>query len=452
MNPRARASFFDKEKGISWPKFWATFSNIIMTNDVVPFSAIVKGDKKRKEEMEERSNRVEADKKLKDAQAQREAEYQQQMSAYEELYSRLKGDQTLEKILQENKILTGDDVRPKDAGYEFEVSPHGPHVGLLRELLVLFGLLETKETTAEEDYYWTADKANAWTILQDMHFADLSDGVVEREVLEKVIVHPAGFMVLKLRITDELERRDEAKGLMDHLKKDDARLPIVESGVKPSYEQIADNLGLTLPRIEWLHQLFASYLDPDPEAPDELPVDFYPDDPSFITKEKMKALVLEVQPDLTDMEFEARFTRIDEDASGKVEFDEFVKWVHQDEVRVLGDSNKKMTFEELAAVHEEALEVIMYLYNCFQDALPEGQEDHYPDEPAGLVEADLKDLVLILTPNASVDEIHQAFETIDVDEKGALEFDEFLEVLDFDDLPKELREKFASNEEEPAES
>merc|ERR1711966_149430 len=342
-----------------------------------------------------------------------------------------------------NKILTGDDVRPKDAGYEFEVAPKGDHVQRLEELLGLLGLMDAKEQTGGESY-WTADKANAWTILQEMHHAELCDGVVERETLEKVLVPPTGFMTLKLKIADELERRAEAKGEMEHLKMDDMRMVDNNLNRKPSYDELCQRTGMSMPRIEWLHQLFESYMDPDPENPDELPEDDYPDNPGFINKMKMMELILEVQPDLGEHEFEARFQRIDEDRNGKVEFDEFLIWVHADEVRVVGDSNKKMTFEELAAAHDEALEVIMYLHNCFQDALPEGVEDAYPDNPEALTMVETKDLVLILTPNVNVEDVYQSFESVDVDEKGKLDFDEFLEVLNMDELPQELREKYSS--------
>jgi len=198
LNPRARASFFDKNSGITWAKFWNIFSSILVANEVVPFSVIERGDRLKKEELEERARRVEAEAKLVEAQAQREIEYQQQMTAYEELHVRLKACENLTAILQDNKILTGDDVRPKDAGYEFEVAPKGDHVARLEELLVLLGLMDAKEQAGGE-CYWTADKANAWTILQEMHHAELADGVVERETLEKVIVPPVGFMALKLR-------------------------------------------------------------------------------------------------------------------------------------------------------------------------------------------------------------------------------------------------------------
>jgi Ca2+-binding EF-hand superfamily protein len=367
------------------------------------------------------------------------------MCAYEELYARLKGNEQLSLILQENKILTGDDVRPKDAGYEFEVPPKGDHVRLLQELLQVLGLLETREVPRDgKEWWWTGDKAAAWVILQELHNAELADGVVERETLEKVMVPPVGFMALKLKIADELERRAESQGEMEHLKMDDMRImTVAPSDTKPSYDKLCEMTGMSMARIEWLHQLFASYLEPDPDHPDALPVDNYPEDPASIGKSRMRELVMEVQPDLGDSEFEARFMRIDADGTGEVEFDEFVTWMHQDEIRVTGDDVKKMTFEELAASHDESVDVIMYLHTCFQDALPEGLVDAYPENPVALVKEEVKALALILTPNVSEETVEKMFTSVDAEEKGQLDFDEFLEVLDMQDLPQELRDRFS---------
>merc|ERR1740129_196237 len=80
------------------------------------------------------------------------------------------------------------------------------------------------------------------------------------------------------------------------------------------------------------------------------PCCLYPECPAALKKNQMRALIREVQPDLTDAEFEARFQRIDVDGSGMVEFDEFVTWVREDEVKISGgaDGSEKMTLEELA--------------------------------------------------------------------------------------------------------
>merc|ERR1740138_1370845 len=113
-------------------------------------------------------------------------------------------------------MLTGDDVRPGDAGYEYEVPPKGPHVSLIADFLILLGFKDIQKKTTEEDAtqqaeerWWTAELATAWTILQEMHHAEIADGVVERDILQKVLVAPVGFTALTHKIEDELERRAE---------------------------------------------------------------------------------------------------------------------------------------------------------------------------------------------------------------------------------------------------
>jgi len=68
----------------------------------------------------------------------------------------------------------------------------------------------------------------------------------------------------------------------------------------------------------------------------------------------MKELILEVVPSLSEAEFEARFMRIDTDGSGVVEYDEFVTWVHMDEVQVVGGRVAQL---QRLAVHGDGVEV-----------------------------------------------------------------------------------------------
>ncbi|CAE8662617.1 unnamed protein product, partial [Polarella glacialis] len=169
------------------------------------------------------------------------------------------------------------------------------------------------------------------------------------------------------------------------------------------------------------------------------PCCLYPEFPAAIGKKQMFALMSEVQPGLSMPEFEARFRRIDNDGSGMIEFDEFVTWVRDDEVQVVGVSSRKMTFEELAANFGEDVVCIQYCYKCFQDALPEGAVCTYPREPYGCDESECWQLVGVLTPNKQRKDFDKDFAAIDVNKKGSLTFDEFLEILDFEDLPAELR-------------
>merc|ERR1712048_1513447 len=114
-------------------------------------------------------------------------------------------------------------------------------------------------------------------------------------------------------------------------------------------------------RIGWLHQLFESYLqneeidddeDDDEEEKRKKAVRcHYPHNPASISKDKMRQLVEEVNPDMEDDEFESRFRRIDSDGSGVIEFDEFVGWIYTDDIAVVGSANRKMPIEELATAH-----------------------------------------------------------------------------------------------------
>merc|ERR1719359_1982604 len=148
---------------------------------------------------------------------------------------------------------------------------------------------------------------------------------------------------------------------------------------KPSIDSLCEALGITMSRMEWLHRLFESFLQPDEKNPGVVPVCLYPECPAAIKKVQMKALMKELRPSMEEVEFEARFRRIDQDLSGCVEFDEFVAWVREDEVRVTGAAPMaKMSFEELAQVYGETIELVHYLHDCFQDKLPADQHDDYP--------------------------------------------------------------------------
>merc|ERR1712137_984772 len=126
-------------------------------------------------------------------------------------------------------------------------------------------------------------------------------------------------------------------------------------------------------RMEWLYQLFESYLQGDEDSPVKYG---YPDNPGSITKDQMRDLLKDLNPELTEPEFEARFLRIDEDGSGNIEFDEFAQWIHNDEVQVVGiTGGAKKSLEELAELFNEPLEIINYLRTCWKDQFPDGEED-----------------------------------------------------------------------------
>jgi len=202
---------------------------------------------------------------------------------------------------------------------------------------------------------------------------------------------------------------------------------------------------MTMARLQWLHELFESYLIPDEDAPKDAPPPTcgYPDDPASLLKPQMRALVSEVNPNLTEAEFEARFRRIDEDGSGEIEFDEFVAWVHNDEIQVVGGGNRKMPLAELAQAYGEPLELIEYLHTCFKGQLKEGQVDRYPEEPLGLEKNEIRELLEVVTlQQKDVEDFEADWQIVDANEKGCLDFDEFLEILNFSDLPDEIRERY----------
>merc|ERR1719335_445860 len=131
-----------------------------------------------------------------------------------------------------------------------------------------------------------------------------------------------------------------------------------------------------------MYQLFESYLYGDGEDTTKYS---YPDNPGSITKEQMRDILREMNPELTDPEFEARFLRIDEDGSGTIEFDEFAGWVHDDEVQVVGiTGGEKRSVEELAEIFGEPLEIMNYLLTCWRDQFPDGESDDYPSKPGTL--------------------------------------------------------------------
>merc|ERR1739847_183869 len=91
---------------------------------------------------------------------------------------------------------------------------------------------------------------------------------------------------------------------------------------KMSYAQLAARFDLTDVRIEWLHDQFRECLD-------EGEVDNYPSDPAALSKEKMRELYADLKPDMTD-----------EDGSGEIEFDEFIRWIFLEEIDLEGEEDE----------------------------------------------------------------------------------------------------------------
>lgn len=475
---RGREDFFSKG-GWDFVQFWKLFAQVLATNDVVPASVIQRGLQLQQQQALLRSEAEAARKKEAEDRRQYEAEQRRQCQEYAELYSELQENSHIQSILTESKVLTGDDVRPGDPGYEFEVPPNGPHVTLLWKLLILLGfdkLDKTKQDqkkpsspgpgvelpeiaaklTSDADNslertdsngrprWWDDELASAWTALQEIFHAEICDGVVEVGVLEKVLVPSNGYHVLRSKVLEEMEDRQDVDDL-DVSKMSRQVSAATNTGLsrqKPSIETLCQRLGVTMSRMDWLHRLFESFLQPDENDPDKAPECHYPEAPAAIKKVQMRALMKELLPNMEEVEFEMRFRRIDTDLSGMVEFDEFVTWVREDEVRVAGAAPlQKMSFEELAVVYSESVELITYLYDQFQDRFPPDERDNYPQNPKSLGKADVRALVASLTPDMTDAEFETEFQMTTFSQKDKLEFDEFLEVLPLHELPDEIREE-----------
>jgi len=479
----ARRNTGRNRDGIVFEEFWYRLGTVIMRQDIVPYSLIMRGDEQRAKDAAEAAAWQQ---RLDQAEAERMEEEQEKRrltSEYAVLHEKLIADEDIQSILN-GKILTGDDVREGDVGYELEAKPQGSHIALLVELFLLLGLsgivsedeedcvsptspgagvssmgtglirastkakgtAKEKETSPKDHggRYWDEGLAKAWAVIQRVHHADLADGVVDGELLKQVLVPPVGFNMLRAKVEYELERQMERPDADD----DDHVRMNLSNPAKPTKEQLCIRLGMTMSRLDWLHKLFESYLQPDSDDPNApAPCCLYPECPASLDKEQMRTLVTEVEPNLSRAEFEARFTRIDKDGSGMIEFDEFAMWIHSSEIRIAGNAACKMTFEEIANRYQEPLDLIMYLHTCFQDELPDGVEDCYPEEPEGLPKADAVRLAQSLIPNLDTKEFKENFEFVDEHsrQRGHCDFDEFVELLDLDDLPAELRDRFEEN-------
>jgi len=100
---------------------------------------------------------------------------------------------------------------------------------------------------------------------------------------------------------------------------------------KPSFEKLAKRFNVPLRRIEAMHVLFCTYFE-------DGVVDGYPDDPLSLNKDQTRALAEEINPDITDEEFDAQFEWVDFDGSGQIEFDEFLDFLDHDTIKGDGTS------------------------------------------------------------------------------------------------------------------
>lgn len=290
-----------------------------------------------------------------------------------------------------------------------------------------------------EGRWWDSELMEAWMILQDIYRTP-KDGFVTADVLQQVLVSPKDFIQLRKKVEDELEH--QADGAGEDSQGPHKRPSKARGCKKPGFEVLSQRLHLTVKRLEFLHELFETFLEPDQDG--QPATCEYPDKPAAIGKVQMFSLLRMLNPNISEAEFDARFRRIDEDRSGKVEFDEFATWIHEDQVQCVGTKSKKMTLQDLASCYDQSLELIQYIHHCFQDELPDVEVDNYPVKPGRMPKQSAWMLAGILTPSLSQKEFEANFQIVDVRKLGVIEFDEFLELLNFHLLPTELREKYAN--------
>lgn len=493
---------------IKFDEFWSSFSHAVVKHDVVCFSALEEGKRLIKLEEEENARREEAARLEEERRKKVEAEHQRLLGLYQDLYPKLQQNEILNSIIDDGKILTGDFLKPADPGFEIEVAPHGAHVLLLEELMGLLGyealtpnnmeykrsgskqtkgkMFRTKvkreagtqeeqappktedkrterrkstlnaakktETDAEppppeetkkpspepiavsQDHWWTPALKSFWKVLQVLQDVPDPSGTVEREVLQVMTPPPDGFINLRKRVDMQFEVKAETG------QEEDPIDIVAKISKKPSFEELAKQLNMPRGRLVFFHELFEGFLkqsDPSKQCA-------YPECPASLDKKTMFNLIAELQPHITEAELEARFRRIDRDGTGTVEFDEFVRWVYDDEVAVIGAGAKKMPLEDLAEELNIPLELVKYIYDCFVNELEEGVEDHYPDKPAQMPYEIIWRLVSVITPSIEKKSFDRDFKQLDVENKRKCTFDEVLELLDFQALPTELRTKYGA--------
>lgn len=443
----------------NWPfeDFWNEFTKCVLNFDIITNTTIKEGALRLEKQAEDRREQAEAQQRLEEFKEQLLEEERQAARDFGSLKEELRSDDFIRQVLDENKILTGDDIRPGDLGFELEIPPHGRHCFLLAKALSLVGFKEIDIESMEGDgeTWWTQGLSSKWAQFQKIVKAELADGVVEKgSLIDLLVEDDETFLSLRRRVEDEVERLETT----DHtfltekdMEGEDLRRGLfrnTDSSHKPSIEKLSQTLGLTVARLKWLHSLFEGFLvSEDVDGPP--PKCNYPEDPASLSKDQMKGIMLELFPQTTDPEFEAHFRRIDEDGSGEVEFDEFVTWLAENQINLTGTSSRKMTCGELAEFHDVSEELIIYLLSCFQDCcadLDPPVVDEYPKNPAKLAKQEVRKLVEEITPDLTDIEFEANWEFANANSEGgdAIDFSDFLEMVDFEALPEGFSEKAAA--------
>lgn len=297
-----------------------------------------------------------------------------------------------------------------------------------------------EEEKGKSDRWWDPSMQSPFKILQGLSGME-STGIVDQKALQEILLPPDKFIDLKKKVDSELERRAERKEVSGEDEDDHSK----EVEIKPTMEELSEKYGMARARLDFFHDLFQSFLPPNKDGSPG--ICGYPENSATLNKKTMFLMLKEINPSLQEAEFEARFRRIDGDGSGLIEFDEFVQWVYDDEVEVVGGAEKvKRTFEELAGDMDVSIRLIEYCYDCFKEELDAGTVDNYPTECATLPKEQACTLAQILVTSLDKKRFDRYWDTVDVQNKGAVTFDDFLELLDFEDMPEDVLAKYNDNE------
>jgi len=379
----------------SFEFFWAWFSSLVLKNDVLTFEDFQAGVQRamKEEELQEKEDRD---------REEREADERARLAVKEaarvqfvEAATACRENPELKRILESNMILTGA-VSSLDADNQpYEIMPYGEHVKLMTKLLRVLGFESLPDPFADSvdqltamgggaaerkdskqgskdkptrgspeevklmqalrnETWWEDPSLTCWQIVQTAMECGVQDGIVDKASLE-FATNVEDWEHVRKAVTREREKA-EILGLGDIVADVRARLRDEEDAQeameeamaaakanamshKKTFEQLSKEFDLAMVRIEWLHEQFKECL---PEGV----TDGYPLNPAALSKDKMRELYSDLKPGMSTEEFEQQFEEIDEDGSGEIEFDEFIRWIFLEEIDLEGDEEDEYEEEE----------------------------------------------------------------------------------------------------------
>lgn len=399
----------DHSGSCDFQTFWSWFTNICMTNDLIKYSTIERGEQLKADEVRYlQEQERQQQEKLEERQRQAD-EIAALMEEYQALREECLAEAELNRILHEGLTLTGDLPPDGSPCYEDEIVPSGEHVLLLRKLVLLLGFPKKEREPMKEDSLelngrssskervsgqrsldevgqprrssmapvppppppdpdltWSDDVADDWKILQEIIGTEMQDGVVDNQSLEGALPAPRAFLQLRRRVEDELERRR----FEEHLEKERMR------------GETLDDDGM-------------------------------PDEPSMMSDYEVMT-----------------GSRKSVDLQAMNAFDGVAPEQREE--------SGKPSFENLCRTHRMTMSRMHWLHKQFVDFLPpiDGvpQKCGYPENPAALTKDDVKQLMAEIRPDMTLPEFDQKFIQIDTDGSGELEFDEFVQWIGEDEL------------------